>query len=429
MTIFEIFFLTFIVLMILRVPLYLCLIISSLVYFNLHPRLSMLTALQRMMHAPNSFTLLAIPFFVFMGQVMSYGGVSRRIFRFADVLVGHWKGGLAYANIIASLIFAGKSGSALADIGALGPIQVKVMREAGYDDGTILGISGASATVAPITPPSIPLVIFGAMANVSIGGLFMAGIVPGLLIVIVLCIFVFFVSRFRNYPTRTRASLREIVGAFLDAFWALLFPVIIVGGIWSGLFTPTEAALVAAVYGLFIAIIVYKDFTPKEIPRLVKETIQLVGPALAAVVGASLFAWILTFERIDRVIIDAIFNISTNKFVVLLLINLILLFLGMFLEIIAAVMIMLPILLPIIETIGVHPIHLGIIMVLNLMIGLMTPPIGFSLFMLSAISGVSFGKTLKYCLPWTVPLFIVLMLVTYIEPLALFLPRLLGMVN
>jgi tripartite ATP-independent transporter DctM subunit len=387
----------------------------------------MLTALQRMMNAPNSFTLLAIPFFVFAGQVMSSGGVSERIFRFADVLVGHWRGGLAYANVIASLIFAGKSGSALADIGALGPIQVKAMREGGYKDYIILGVSGASATVAPITPPSIPFVIFGAMANVSIGGLFMAGIVPGLLIVVILCIFVFFVAKKERYPTRKRATLREIARACLDAFWALLFPIIIIGGIWTGLFTPTEAALVAAVYGLIIAIVIYKDFTIKEIPRLIKETVLMVGPALSAVVGAALFAWILTYEKVDQVLVKAIFDISTNKFVVLQLVNLILLFIGMFLEVIAAVMIMLPILMPIAETIGLHPIHLGVIVVLNLMIGLMTPPVGFSLFMLSSISGVSFGKTVKYCLPWTVPLIIVLLLVTYIEPLAMFLPRILGM--
>lgn len=429
MTLFQIFFVTFLALMVLRLPLYLSFITSSLIYFIFHPHLSLLTALQRMMNAPNSFTLLAIPFFVFAGQVMSFGGVSQRIFRFADVMVGHWKGGLAYANVIASLIFAGKSGSALADIGALGPIQIKAMREGGYEDDIILGVSGASATVAPITPPSIPFVIFGAMANVSIGGLFLAGIVPGLLIVIVLCISVFFIARIRNYPARKRATIREMLRAFFDAFWALLFPVIIVGGIWTGLFTPTEAALVAAVYGLLIAILVYKDFSIKQIPKLVSETVQLIGPALAAVIGAALFAWIMTFERIDQFLVDAIFNISTNRYVVLLLINLILLFLGMFLEIIAAVMIMLPILLPIIEVIGVHPVHLGVIMVLNLMIGLMTPPVGFSLFMLSSISGVSFGKTVKYCLPWTIPLLIVLMLVTYFEPLALFLPRLLGMVN
>jgi tripartite ATP-independent transporter DctM subunit len=427
MTLLGIFFLSFIILMILRMPLYLCLIASSSLYIFLNPNVSMMSALGKMINAPNSFTLLAVPFFIFAGQVMNLGGVSGRIFGFANVLVGHLRGGLAYVNVLASMIFAGGSGSALADVGGLGLIEMKAMKEQGYEDDIVLGVTGASATVGPIIPPSIPFVVYGAMANVSIGALFLAGIVPGILIGLTLCVYIFLLARKRNYVPHRRASLKEIGKSFTGAFAALMFPVIIIGGIWIGFFTPTEAAFVSAVYGIGISIFLYRDFKFKETVNLIRETIQMVGPAIAVVVGAALFAWIMTYEKVDRIMVQAIFGISTNRYVVLLLINFILLFLGMFIEVVAAIMLMLPILMPITNTIGVHPVHLGVILVLNMMIGLMTPPVGFSLYMLSTASGISFGKTVKYCLPWLVPLLIALLLVTYCEPLVLFLPGLLGM--
>ncbi|MDR1931758.1 MAG: TRAP transporter large permease [Spirochaetales bacterium] len=427
MTILGIFFLSFVIFMILRMPLYLCLIASSSVYIFINPDISMMTAMGKMMNAPNSFTLLAVPFFIFAGQVMNLGGVSNRIFGFANVLVGHLRGGLAYVNVLASMIFAGGSGSALADVGGLGLIEMKAMKEQGYEDDIILGVTGASATVGPIIPPSIPFVVYGAMANVSIGGLFLGGIGPGVLIGLALCLFIFIIARKRQYVSRKRATLREIGKSFTGAFAALMFPVIIIGGIWVGLFTPTEAAFVSAVYGIIISRFVYRDFKFKDTMNLIRETVYMVGPAISVVVGAALFAWIMTYEKVDKVIVQALFSISTNKYVVLLLINLLLLFLGMFIEVVAAIMLMLPILMPIIAVIDVNPIHLGVIMVLNMMIGLMTPPVGFSLYMLSTASKISFGQTVKYCFPWTIPLLIALALVTYFEPVVMFLPRLMGM--
>ena len=426
MTLLEIFFGSFLLLMILRVPLFLCLIGSSVLYFALHPYLNMMTAMARMVNAPNSFTLLAIPFFLFSAQVMNHAGVSARIFNFANVLVGHFPGGLAYVNVLASKLFAAGSGSALADVGSLGLIQVKAMREKKFEDDITIGVSAASATISPITPPSIPFVIYGAMANVSIGALFMAGIVPSFLIGIALCVKIFFIARKRNYQPSKRATAKEVWSSFLQAFWALMFPVIIIGGIWLGIFTPTEAAFVSAVYGIIVSIFIYREFHIKEAPRLILETIKLIGPAIAAVVGAALFSWIMTYEQVDRFLITAIFNITENRFLVLLIINICFLFIGMFLEVISAIMIMLPILIAISQTLGIDQVHLGVIVVLNLMIGLMTPPIGFSVFMLSSIAKVPYGQTLKYCLPWIVPLLVVLLLVTYFEPVTLFLPRLLG---
>ena len=428
MTLLEIFFLTFFVLMILRVPLYLCLIAPSLLYIFLSPDLSIMTAMTRMFNAPNSFTLLAVPFFLFSGQVMNYGRVSIRIFGFANKLVGHLRGGLAYVNVLASKIFDAGSGSALADIGSLGLIEITAMREHGYEDDITIGISGASATLSPITPPSVPFVIYGAMANVSIGALFIAGIIPGFLVFFALCLKVFIIARQRNYQPSKRASFREIWDAFKSAFWAMFYPVIIIGGIWSGLFTPTEAAFVAAIYGLIISILIYRELKIKDLPKLVVQTIQTVGPSIAAVVGAALFSWIMTYERMDRFMLEVILGFTDNKFVVLLIINICFLLIGTCIEVISAIMITLPIILPICQTIGVHPVQMGVIIVLNLMIGLLTPPVGFSLFMLSSIAKVSFGQTVKYCLPWTLPLFVVLLLLTYIEPLTMFLPRLLGFV-
>jgi tripartite ATP-independent transporter DctM subunit len=325
------------------------------------------------------------------------------------------------------MIFAGGSGSALADVGGLGLIEMKAMKEQGYEDDIILGVTGASATVGPIIPPSIPFVVYGAMANVSIGGLFLGGIGPGILIGFTLCVFIFILARKRQYVSRKRATLKEIWGSFTGAFAALMFPVIIIGGIWAGFFTPTEAAFVSAVYGIIISRFVYRDFKFSRIMNLIRETIYMVGPAISVVVGAALFAWIMTYEKFDKFMVQAVFSISTNKYVVLLLINLILLFLGMFIEVVAAIMLMLPILMPIIAVININPIHLGVIMVLNMMIGLMTPPVGFSLYMLSTASKISFGQTVKYCFPWIIPLLIALVIVTYCEPVVMFLPRLMGM--
>lgn len=429
MTALGIFFLTFVVMVVIKLPMYLCLLGSSMLYIFLNPQLTMMAALEKMMNAANSFTLLAVPFFIFAGQVMNTGGVSRRIFAFANVLVGHLRGGLAYVNVLASLIFSGITGSALADVGGLGMIEMKAMKDENYDDDIILGVTGASSTVGPIIPPSIPFVVFGAMANVSIGGLFFAGIIPGVVISLVLCAFIFIVARRRNYPKKPMANASQLWYAFKEAFWALCFPLIIIGGIWTGWFTPTEAAFVSILYGLIISMLIYKEIKWTDISHMAIDTIRLVGPAITVVVGASLFAWVLTYEKVDQMVLYAIFSITNNKYVILLLINLLLLFLGMFIEVVAAIMITLPILMPIIEVIGMHPIHLGVIIVLNMMIGLLTPPVGMSLYMMSSISGISFGRVTKMVLPWLAPLLISLLIVTYCEPVVMWLPTVLGFVT
>lgn len=423
----TLFFLCFVVMMVIRMPLYLCLLTSSVLYLALTPELSMMTAMAKMMNAPNSFTLLAVPFFILAAQIMNTGGVSDRIFGFANKLVGHHRGGLAYVNVLDSLIFSGISGSALADVGGIGTLEIKAMRKQGYDDDFILGLTGASATVGPIIPPSIPFVIYAAMANVSVGALFVAGIVPGLLLCLVQCVYIYIASKKRNYPADKKSTFKEIMNSLVGALPALLFPVILLGGIWTGFFTPTEAALVSVVYGILVSFIFYKDLKVRDFPRILKESLLQLGPCIAVVVSASLFAWVLTYEKVDLVIVDFILSITTNKYVILLFINILLLLLGMFIEVIAAIMITLPILTPLMVVANIDPVHMGVILVLNMMIGLLTPPVGFSLYMLSTVSKRPFNEVVKMCFPWVLLLIGALLLVTYIEPITMWLPRLLGL--
>lgn len=420
------FFLAFLILMIIRAPMYLCLLGSSILYLLLTPNMSFLTAMGKIMNAPNSFTLLAVPFFILSAQIMNNGGVTDKIFGFCKKLIGHYRGGLAYVNVLASLIFSGISGSALADVGGLGAIEIKAMRDEGYDDDIIVGVTGASSTVGPIIPPSIPFVVWAAMANVSVGGMFMGGIIPGVILCIVLCLCVYFIAKKRNYPKHPRAKVKDILVSFWQALPALLFPVVMLGGIWSGIFTPTEAAIVAVVYGLLVSVFVYKQVKVKDIYKLLLESVKQVGPSIAVVVGASLFAWVLTYEKVDQILVNFILSITQNKILILLMINVLLLFLGMFIEVVAAIMIMLPLLTPLMAVCGINPIHMGIILVLNMMIGLLTPPVGFSLYMLSTSTGVKFNKIVKMIAPWLIPLIAVLLLITYCEPTVMWLPRVLG---
>lgn len=423
------FFLSFVILAVIRTPMYLCLLGSSLVYFAFNHDLSLLTALGKMMNAPNSFTLLGVPFFILAAQIMNRGGVTDRIFGFANRILGHFRGGLAYVNVLSSLIFSGMSGSALADVGGLGVIEIKAMRDAGYDDDLAIGVTGASATVGPIIPPSIPFVIYASMAQVSVGGLFLAGVGPGLLLCLALCVYIFFIVKKRKYPKNKRSTVKEIALSFWKALPALLFPAVLLGSIWGGFCTPTEAALIAIVYGLIVSCVIYRDMKISELPKLLVVTARQIGPSIAVVVAASLFSWILTYEKVDKALVEIILSITSNKYVILLLINILLLFLGMFVEVVAAIMITLPILTPLMAIAHIDPVHMGVILTLNMMIGLLTPPVGFSLYMLSTISGHPFNKIVRIVAPWWIPLMLTLILVTYIEPITMWLPRLVGLVR
>ena len=424
-----IFLIMFVSLLIIGAPLYLSMISSAIMYILLNPGISFVVMTQKMASSVNSFPLLAIPLFIFAGQLMNTGGITNRIFTFAKRLVGHHRGGLGYVNVLASLIFSGMSGSAMADVGGLGQIEIDAMRKEKFDDDFTIGITAASGTVGPIVPPSIPFVVYGSFASVSVGALFMGGILPGVLTAFCIALLIFFFARKRHYPRHPKATLRQILSSGKKSSLALLTPIIIIGGMWTGWFTPTEAAFVSICYALLIVLFIYKDFKLKKLKKIFDATLKMMAPPLLIVVGATLFGWIITYEKVDLIIVEAINAWQLNTYTVLLLLNLVLFFLGMFIDTTAAILIVLPIFAPIAASLGINEIHLGVMIVFNLMIGLLTPPVGFSLHILSTVTGHKVGKIAKMVTPWLIPLIISLILITFIPAITLAIPRWLGFVS
>ncbi|MBO9413532.1 MULTISPECIES: TRAP transporter large permease [unclassified Ruegeria] len=411
-------------LMLLRVPIAFSLALSSFAYI-LYSGLPPVLLMHNMVNGMDSFPLLAIPFFILAGALMNSAGITARIFGFARAIVGWMHGGLGHVNVGASIIFAGMSGAAVADAGGLGAIEIKAMREAGYDDDFSVGVTAASSTIGPIIPPSLPLVIFGVMASVSIGKLFVAGIVPGLLMAAALSTMIWWMSRSRNYPRDVSFSPSVIATRFRAAFLPLMTPVIIVGGIVSGAFTPTEAAIGAAAYALFLGTIVYRTLTPRKLAVISLETIETTAAIMMIVGAASVFAWILTANQVAAHFAEFVLSFTESKAVVLLLIMAVVLVVGLFMETIAAISILVPVLMPVAAQFGIDPVHLGIIVILNLMLGLLTPPVGMVLFVLSRVSKVPFEQCVRATLPFLVPLLAVLLLLTFVPSLVLWLPNLL----
>ncbi len=411
-------------LMLLRVPIAFSLALSSFAYI-LYSGLPPVLLMHNMVNGMDSFPLLAIPFFILAGALMNSAGITARIFGFARAIVGWMHGGLGHVNVGASIIFAGMSGAAVADAGGLGAIEIKAMREAGYDDDFSVGVTAASSTIGPIIPPSLPLVIFGVMASVSIGKLFVAGIIPGLLMALSLSIMIWWMSRKRNYPRDVSFSPSVIATRFKAAFLPLMTPVIIVGGIVSGAFTPTEAAIGAAAYALILGTLVYRTLTVRKLAVISLETIETTAAIMMIVGAASVFAWILTANQVAAHFAEFVLSFTDSKAVVLLLIMAVVLIVGLFMETIAAISILVPVLMPVAAQFGIDPVHLGIIVILNLMLGLLTPPVGMVLFVLSRVSKVPFEQCVRATLPFLVPLLGVLLLLTFVPSLVLWLPELL----
>lgn len=417
-------FFIWLVLMFLGVPIYVSLGISSFLHI-MTSDLNLLTIPQRITNAANSFPLLAAPFFILMGNIMNTSGVTRRIFRFASVVVGWMRGGLGHANVLASVIFAGMSGSAVADAGGLGTIEIAAMREGGYDIDFSAAITAASATIGPIIPPSLPMIIYGVLADTSVGGLFMGGVIPGVLMGVTLMIMVAVYSRKRNYPKEAFPTPKSLWKAFREAFWALLAPLILFGGIVTGMFTPTEAAVVAAFYALILGLFIYREFKIKDFPKMILMTIETNGVVLALVMTAVLFGWDLSVADIPQTIGKALSTVSSNPLIVLFVINLFLLFVGCFMEAIAAMMILVPILLPVATALHIDPIQFGNIIVLNLMIGTITPPVGIVLFVTANVAKISFERVTKATAPFLIPLLVVLIAITIVPELTTWLPKVL----
>lgn len=380
---------------------------------------------QKIAQAANSFPLLAAPLFILMGNIMNSAGITDRIFAFATACMGWLRGGLCHANILASVIFAGMSGSAVADAGGVGTLEIKAMRDEGYDAETAAAITAASATIGPIIPPSLPIVIYGVTADVSIGALFLAGIVPGLLMAGALMLMVADLARRRNLSRHAFPTLEGLWRAYKRAHWALMTPVILFGGMMGGIFTPTEAAGVAAVYALILGLFVYREFDLGDLPRIIEESVETTGVVLALVMTAAALGWCLSISRVPQTIGPMIVAIFGNPLAFLLGVNVFLLAVGCFMEALAAMLILIPILTPAAAQFGIDPVQFGLIFVLNLMIGTITPPVGVVLFVTAKIAGIRFEAMSRAILPWLVPLLLVLLAITLWPPLTTALPTLL----
>ena len=380
---------------------------------------------QQQVSAANSFTFVAAPLFILMGHVMNNAGVTNRIFDFATAMVGWMRGGLCHANVIASMIFAGMSGSAVAEAGGLGVVEIRAMRDAKYPIDMAAGLTAAAATIGPIIPPSLPMVVYGAAAEVSVGKLFIAGIVPGVLMGIALMALCAAMAGRLGLPKGDFPSLRLLWRKFRDAFWALLTPVVLLAGMLSGVFTPTEAAAVATLYALILGLFVYRSFSIARLPRLIVDTVETTGVVMTLVMVAKLLGWCLAISRIPQLAGAALTSWTTSPLVYLLIVNLLLLFVGCLMEGIAAMLILIPILTPVAMKLGIDPVHFGLVFVLNLMIGTVTPPVGVVLYVVSNIARISFEHMSRAIVPFLVPLLVALAATTFWPPLTTWLPNLL----
>jgi tripartite ATP-independent transporter DctM subunit len=385
---------------------------------------------QRYFAGVDMFTLMAMPFFILAGEIMNKTGITHRLVKFSNVLVGHLQGGLAHANIVASIFFAGITGAAVSDTAAIGSMLIPAMVEEGYDKDFSAAITAASSIIGPTIPPSNIMVIYGAFMQVSIAGLFMTGLVPGLVLGLALMVMTARIAKKRGYPVgEERASLKEMLIGFKDAIVALLMPVIILGGILSGIFTPTEAAAVAVAYAMFLGFFVYRNLKLADLVPIFLKMARTTGVVFLVISAASILGWVLAIEQIPEKVATLMLSISSNKYIIMLLILGLMLIVGMFMDIAAALIILGPILHPLAVSLGYHPLHFGIIMVLALNIALMTPPVGACLFVACGISKLTLEQISREIWPFIVVEIGVLFLITFVPDIAMFLPRLLGLAH
>ena len=456
---------TFLALMVSGLPVAMAMAGAALIYVMLSGNLPDFVVIHRMYGGVDSFPLLAVPFFIWAGNLMNSAGITNRIYNFALALVGWMKGGLGHVNVVGSMIFAGMSGTAIADAAGLGTIEIKAMQDHGYPTEFAVGVTAASATVGPIIPPSLPFVIYGMMAGVSIGQLFLAGVIPGILMGITMMLTVGWFAHKRNYgrdakfsaPKLLKASLEIVTVAcvpgsawllftmglpggwavivsfavllLLDrlfnfsAVMALLTPVLLIGGMTMGVFTPTEGAIAASMWALFLGLAWYRTLDWRRLIKITMDTIETTATVLFIVAAASIFGWLLTVTRVTDAVAEWVLAFTHDPNMFLLLANLLMLFVGCFLEPVAAITLLVPILIPICQKLGIDLVHFGLVMVLNLMIGLLHPPMGTVLFVLSRVAKLSFERTTIAILPWLVPLLATLFLCTFVPEIVLWLPK------
>lgn len=417
----------FILIFILRMPISLGMITAGTFYFlisgtNMGSVANFVTSIFY-----SNYVIIAVPLFIFTANVMNTGKVTEKVFKFASGLARGRRGTLGHVNIIGSLIFSGMTGSAIADAAGLGKMEIDVMRKAGYDDGFSCAMTAASATVGPIFPPSIPLVIYAMLSSTSVGALFLGGMIPAVLISISLMIYVTIISKKRNYPIEPSVPFKQFVRSSLHSLPALLTPVILLSGIYAGVVTPTEAGAVAAIYVILVSFFVYKEMSLKGLISVLKETIRDTGVVSIMIGASSIIAYIVAREQIAVQIGNFVLSFTDNKYVFLLIVNIVILILGMFIDTSTIQLVVVPIMIPIAAALGIDLIHFGLIVTLNMMIGLSTPPFGMLLFITSGISGTPLKEVVKEIWWPLVAMTVVLFIITYIPGTVLFLPRLFGM--
>ena len=413
----------FFLLMFLGLPIAFSLGLSSLMYIIVrgYPLEIMV---QRMFSMTQSFPLLAIPFFILLGQLAGYGGMAKRILKFSQVLVGHLRGSLGLVSVVASMVFAGMSGSAVADAAGIGSILIPAMKKAGYDDGFNTAINATSSTLSVIIPPSIPMVVLGWVTSVSVGSLFLGGAIPGLVITASMFLYTLYIAKKRNYPvSSTKPTLREILSTAKEVIWALIVPVVIILSILTGVATPTEVAVLAVVYTLLVSIFVYKELPWQGFVSSIRSTAISTVVVMAVVTSSGLFSWLLAYERLPQALSQAILSVSSNPTVVLLIINAMLLIAGMFIDLVPNILLFAPILFPLAGQLGIDPVHFGVMMVVNLAIGLYTPPVGTTLFVSCNVAEVSIERVSRDLIPFVIMGVVLLLLITFVPGVVTWLPR------
>ena len=416
---------TFFLTLLIGLPIYAVMGASVVVYF-IFSGVNPVTIPHRAFAGIDVFVLMAVPFFMLAGNLMNAGGTTRRLVALAEAMVGWVRGGLAHVNIVVSMLFAGISGSAAADTAAVGSIMIKSMRERGYPTEFATSVTISSSLIGPIIPPSIILIVYAVVAGVSVNALFLAGIVPGILLGVAQMLLVSVYAWRYGFGERGRFSVVAFLRAFLDGLVPLGMPIIILGGIFSGFFTPTEAAAVACLYALVVGMVIYREIRFRDLPGIVLQSARTTGSALVIVAIAAPLSWILTKEQVPATVTTAIQSVSDNPIVILLLINLMLLVLGAFMEMIAALIILVPILLPVVTGLGVDPVHFGIIVAINLTIGMITPPVGISLFIGATIAKISPERLALSNMPFLLVSILVLLIITFVPGLVMVLPDLYG---
>ncbi len=415
------------VLFLLKVPVYISMTLAGVALMAVTKGVKWGIIAQYLYTGTNSFTLLSIPLFLLAAKLMNTGGITKRLFAFCMKVVGWLPGGLGHVNVLSSVIFAGMSGTAVSDAGGLGTIEIEAMKDNGFDNDFACCVTAASSTLGPIIPPSIPMVVYATVSGVSVGALFMAGIIPGIVMaLIMMCLVTVFAVK-RNYPKTKFPTAKEFCIALKEGFLPLMAPVILLVGIYGGVFTPTESAAIVVIYSLFLDIFIYRELTYKKFIFILKETVRDSVTIALIIAGATFFGYCATRAKIPQMILEAMTSLVNNKILLLLIINVFLLMIGCFLETASAITIVVPLIMPLLKAFDVNLTQFGVIMVLNLMIGLLTPPFGLVLFVVAKIGNISIGRFSKALIPWMTALILALLIITFIPAVSLWLPTTLGM--